>query len=107
MSSFYIKSLNGRETSQIERKISAIVYKYYWHDDSGFRLLENLSLMDYGLIYIIMAFSVGLWMTWGVGANDLANIMSTAMGSKAITVKQAMIIAIVFEVAGAFLGGNE
>lgn len=46
-------------------------------------------------------------MTWGVGANDLANIMSTAIGSKAISVKQAMVIAIIFEIAGAFLGGNE
>jgi PiT family inorganic phosphate transporter len=46
-------------------------------------------------------------MTWGIGANDLANIMSTAMGSRAISVKQALVIAIVFEVAGAFLGGNE
>jgi len=46
-------------------------------------------------------------MTWGVGANDLANVMSTTMGSKAITIRQAMIIAIVFEFAGAFLGGEE
>lgn len=45
-------------------------------------------------------------MNWGVGANDLANVMSTTMGSKAITVRQAMIIAIVFEFAGAFLGGS-
>jgi PiT family inorganic phosphate transporter len=43
-------------------------------------------------------------MTWGVGANDLANIMSTTMGSKAISVRQAIIIAIIFEFAGAFLG---
>lgn len=63
--------------------------------------------MDYSLIFIVIACAVGLWMTWGIGANDLANIMSTAMGSKAITVRQAMVIAIVFEVAGAFLGGNE
>jgi PiT family inorganic phosphate transporter len=46
-------------------------------------------------------------MTWGVGANDLANVMSTTMGSKAITVKQAMFIAIFFEFAGAFLGGTD
>jgi len=45
-------------------------------------------------------------MTWGVGANDLANVMSTTMGSKAITVRQAMIIAVIFEFAGAFLGGS-
>ena len=63
--------------------------------------------MEYGLIFIALACVVGLWMTWGIGANDLANIMSTAMGSRAISVKQAMLIAIVFEIAGAFLGGNE
>lgn len=42
----------------------------------------------------------------GVGANDLANVMSTTMGSKAVTVRQAMLIAIIFEFAGAFLGGE-
>ncbi len=45
-------------------------------------------------------------MTWGVGANDLANIMSTTMGSKAITVRQAMVIAVIFEFAGAYFGGS-
>lgn len=63
--------------------------------------------MDYGIVFIVFACVVGLWMTCGIGANDLANIMSTAMGSRAISVKQAMFIAIVFEIAGAFLGGNE
>src|SRR5476649_1738883 len=64
-------------------------------------------MMEYGYIYAILACLVGLWMTWGIGANDLANIMSTAMGSRAISVRQALIIAVVFEIAGAFLGGNE
>lgn len=63
--------------------------------------------MDYNLIFVIIACAVGLWMTWGIGANDLANIMSTAMGSKAISVRQAIMIAIVFEIAGAFLGGGD
>lgn len=62
--------------------------------------------MEYGIIFIALACAVGLWMTWGIGANDLANIMSTAMGSKAITVRQALIIAIIFEIAGAMLGGS-
>jgi inorganic phosphate transporter, PiT family len=61
--------------------------------------------VEHGLIFIALACGIGLWMTWGVGANDLANIMSTAMGSKAITVRQALIIAIIFEIAGALLGG--
>lgn len=63
--------------------------------------------MDHGIIFVLSACCIGLWMTWGVGANDLANIMSTAMGSKAISVRQAMVIAIIFEVTGAFLGGSE
>jgi PiT family inorganic phosphate transporter len=63
--------------------------------------------MEYGLIFIVLGCVVGLWMTWGVGANDLANIMSTAMGSKALSVKQAICIAICFEIAGAFLGGDQ
>jgi PiT family inorganic phosphate transporter len=62
--------------------------------------------MDYSLIFIVLACTVGLWMTWGIGANDLANIMSPAIGSKAISVKQAIIIAVIFETAGAFIGGT-
>lgn len=62
--------------------------------------------MDYSIIFLYVAVVLCFFMTWGVGANDLANVMSTTMGSKAVTVKQAMLIAIVFEFAGAFLGGN-
>ena len=62
--------------------------------------------MDYSIFYLLFATLLCFFMTWGVGANDLANVMSTTMGSKAVTVKQAMLIAIVFEFAGAFLGGN-
>ncbi len=62
--------------------------------------------MDYSLIYLGAALILCFLMTWGVGANDLANVMSTTMGSKAVTVKQAMLIAIIFEFAGAFLGGS-
>lgn len=62
--------------------------------------------MDHGLIYIILAAIFGLCVAWSVGANDLSNVMSTAIGSKAITVKQAIIIAIIFEFAGALLGGH-
>jgi len=76
-----------------------MVYKRYWRDRDN--------CMDYGIVFVVLACLVGLWMTWGIGANDLANIMSTAMGSKAISVKQALLIAIFFEIAGAFLGGNE
>jgi len=63
--------------------------------------------MEYGIIFIALACGVGLWMTWSVGANDLANVMSTAIGSHAISVRQALVIAIIFEIAGALLGGTE
>jgi len=62
--------------------------------------------MDHSFIFIILACGFGLFMTWGVGANDLANVMSTTMGSRAISVRQAIIIAVIFEFAGAFLAGG-
>tara|TARA_Y100000588_G_C14258836_1_gene926686 strand:+ start:1515 stop:2768 length:1254 start_codon:yes stop_codon:yes gene_type:complete len=62
--------------------------------------------MDFTHVYLISALILCFLMTWGVGANDLANVMSTTMGSKAVTARQAMFIAIIFEFAGAFLGGT-
>ena len=65
-----------------------------------------MSAISLDLVYILLACGVGFFMTWGVGANDLANIMSTTMGSKAITPRQAIIIAVLFEFAGAFFGSG-
>jgi PiT family inorganic phosphate transporter len=53
-----------------------------------------------------MAMVFGLYMCWGIGANDVANAMGTSVGSGAITVMQAIVIAAVFEFAGAFLAGG-
>ncbi len=60
----------------------------------------------YGTILLILAIAFGLFMTWGVGANDLANAMGTSVGAGALSVKQAICIAIVFEFAGAVLAGG-
>ncbi len=60
----------------------------------------------YGTIFMILAIIFGLYMTWGVGANDLANAMGTSVGAGAVSVKQAIGIAIVFEFAGAVLAGG-
>lgn len=62
--------------------------------------------MDNGTLFILLACGLGLIMTWGVGANDLANVMSTSIGSRTITTRQALVIGIIFEFAGAFLGGD-
>ncbi len=63
--------------------------------------------MEYAIILLIMAGVFGLFMAWGIGANDVANAMGTSVGSGAITIKQAVIIAAIFEFAGAFLAGGQ
>ncbi|MCF6318783.1 MAG: inorganic phosphate transporter [Proteobacteria bacterium] len=62
--------------------------------------------MDYQTAYITLAVVFGLFMAWGIGANDVANAMATSVGSKAITVKTAIIIAAIFEFSGAILAGG-
>lgn len=60
----------------------------------------------YGTYMVILAIIFGLYMTWGVGANDLANAMGTSVGAGAVSVKQAICIAVVFEFMGAVLAGG-
>lgn len=63
--------------------------------------------MDPLLLAIIIGCFVAFLTAWGVGAADLANIMSPTLSSKAVSVKVAIGIAIVFEIAGALFGGGQ
>ena len=58
-------------------------------------------------VILIAAIAAGLYMAWAIGANDVANSMGTSVGSGAITIGGAMVIAGTFEFLGAFLAGGE
>jgi PiT family inorganic phosphate transporter len=63
-------------------------------------------IATYGTVFLVLAVIFGFYMTWGIGANVVANAMGTSVGSGAVTVKQAIIIAAIFEFAGAFIAGG-
>ncbi len=64
-------------------------------------------LAEQGHLLIVLACIFGFFMAWGVGANDVANAMGTSVGAKALTMKQAILIAMIFEFLGAYLAGGE
>lgn len=63
-------------------------------------------ISEWGTVFLVLAIIFGVYMSFGIGANDVANAMGTSVGSGAVTVKQAIIIAAIFEFAGAFIAGG-
>lgn len=63
--------------------------------------------MTISLILVILAVLFGFYVAWNIGANDVANVVGTSVGSGALTLKQAVLVAAIFEFCGAFfLGGG-
>ena len=52
--------------------------------------------MDMTVLFLGLAIVFGLYMAWSIGANDVANAMATSVGSRALTFKQAIIVAAIF-----------
>ena len=61
----------------------------------------------YGPYLLISGCMFGFFMAWGIGANDVANAMGTSVGARALTLSQAILVACIFEFAGAYLAGGE
>ena len=64
-------------------------------------------IAQHGHILLIIAAVFAFFMAWGIGANDVANAMGTSVGSNALTIKKAIIIAVIFEFAGAYFAGGD
>ncbi len=64
-------------------------------------------MLTFELVILIIAFAAGFYMAWSIGANDVANSMASAVGAKAISLRQAVLIAGVLTICGAvFLGAH-
>ena len=62
--------------------------------------------MTYFTIILIITILIGFYMAWNIGANDVANAMGTSVGSGALTLKRAVIVAAILEFSGAFFVGS-
>ena len=62
--------------------------------------------MNVEMIVFALALLFGFYMAWSVGANDVANAMGTSVGSGALTLKRAVILAAILEFSGAFFVGS-
>ncbi|MFO7859836.1 MAG: anion permease [Desulfosalsimonas sp.] len=61
--------------------------------------------MEY--VILVLGFTIGFYMAWNIGANDVANSMASAVGAKAITLRQAIFIAGILNIVGAaFIGSH-
>ena len=82
----------------------------------GFALFFMIGVLTYTFLsnggisnnmFLAVAALIGAYMAMNIGANDVANNVGPAVGSRAMTMTMAIIIAAVFEAAGALIAGGE
>ena len=69
--------------------------------------IKGVSVESQGDILIVIAAMIGAYMAINIGANDVANNVGPAVGSKALTLTGAIVIAVIFEAAGALIAGGD
>src|SRR5579885_1142138 len=62
--------------------------------------------MEATSILTLLVLAIGFYMAWNIGANDVSNAMGTSVGSGALTLRRAVILAAIFEFSGAFFVGS-
>ncbi len=62
--------------------------------------------MDTATILTLLVLAIGFYMAWNIGANDVSNAMGTSVGSGALTLRRAVILAAILEFSGAFFLGS-
>ena len=105
------------KTEFVQPAVATLVPGRLWRDISriGMGVLFIAGAVIYSIYYgsgqpsliLLMAVAIGGYMAMNIGANDVANNVGPAVGSKALTMGSALIIAAVFEAAGALIAGGE
>lgn len=65
-----------------------------------------IQYLEENLWIVIVSYIIAFFLAFGVGANDVANSFGTSVGSKVLTLRNACILATIFEIAGAVLIGK-